>query len=182
MRHSRRLVSIALFLSLVVTGFSIVAAHEPEPASGDVRITIKIKSGLAVGEQASRTYQLLATPGRNNVRLHQGFRVPIPTTSFNTQDSKDGSIVPVTSFSYQNVGFSAVLEVQMTAAGRIHIKGRVEDSSLANKESYPGQPIIATVNQDLNVTLKDGESTRIGWVENSEFGSMFLEITAEILD
>ena len=182
MREPRRLVTLILFLSLIMIGFSTAAAHEAEVRSGDIRLTFRISSASPGGEGSERTYQMVVTPGGRPVQLTQGFRVPIPTTSFNTQAAEGGNVVPVTSYSYQNVGFTANAEVELTAGGRIHISAHVEDSSIADGETHPGQPMIATVNQRLEVTLKDGASTRVGWVENSEFGSMFLEITAEILD
>jgi len=182
MRDSRRLVSMFLFLTLLFTGLSTIAAHEPETSPSDVRLTFKLVGVSPEGEQMVRTYQMVVSRSRHPAHITQGFLVPIPTTTFNTQASESGTIAPVTSFTYQNVGFTANAEVTMIEGGRVHLKAQVEDSSIAGKESQGGHPMISTVNQALEVKLKDGESTRVGRVENSEFGSMFLEITAEILD
>ena len=171
---------LSLILILGATGAAV--ADEHSEISGDVRLTLKIVNGEPGREDTTRTYQMVVTPGGNPVHLTQGFRVPIPTTSFNTQDADGGNIVPVTSFSYQNVGFMAKMRVSLLPQGRIHIRGSVEDSSLSNREGTMGRPMIATVDQSLEITLKNGATTRVSWVENSGFGSMFLEITAEILD
>ena len=178
MRQARSLVTLTLILACC----SIVAAHEPEAIPGDVRLTFKLVGVNPDGGQTERTYQMVVKPSGHPARIVQGSRFPIPTTTFNTQSPETGAIAPVTSFSYQDVGFTASAEVKIVEGRRVHLKAQVEDSSIAAREPNGGQPMIATVNQSLEVTLKDGVSTRVAWVDNSRFGSMFLEITAEILD
>jgi hypothetical protein len=57
----------------------------------------------------------------------------------------------------------------------------VEDSHVA-RVTKEGQPVIATANQRLELILDDGKPHRVTMTENPEFGSMYLEVTAEILD
>jgi len=53
--------------------------------------------------------QLRVTEGEK-AEILIGDRVPIPSTSFNTSQTVGGNIVPITSFTYQNVGITVQVE------------------------------------------------------------------------
>ncbi len=57
----------------------------------------------------------------------------------------------------------------------------MDDSHIA-RMTQEGQPVIASVSQSVEVSLENGKSHRVTMTEDPEYGSMFLEITAEILD
>ena len=93
--------------------------------------------------------------------LHIGDRVPIPTTSFNTSNTVGGSIVPVTSFTYQNTGIQITIEPRVHHNKEITLKMNLELSSVSGSVQSAGglsQPIIGTRQIQTVVRLKDGET------------------------
>ncbi|PYQ62969.1 MAG: hypothetical protein DMF53_11740 [Acidobacteria bacterium] len=111
--------------------------------------------------------QLLAKPQLRisegeKANLTIGDRVPIPLTTFNTQNAgAAGGIVPITSFQYQDVGIKIELEPRVHHNQEVTLKMKIEVSNLngnvagANGES---QPIIGTRVIDSVIRLKDGET------------------------
>ena len=174
----RSLIPILFLALLTATAGAVLADGETDPA-GDVRLTFRVGNTAPDGTESVRTYHLTSRTDAGRARLTQGFRVPIPTTS---SPKKEGSeIVPITSISYQNVGFTVDVEVNIFDKDRFRLVASVEDSHLA-RMTQEGHPVIATASQRLDVTLVNGKSHRITMTEDPEYGSMFLEITAEILD
>ncbi|MFQ5670751.1 MAG: secretin N-terminal domain-containing protein [Acidobacteriota bacterium] len=104
--------------------------------------------------------QVRVTDGER-AQLNIGQRVPIPTTSFNTSNTVGGSIVPLTSFTYQNVGISVEIEPRVHHNREVTLTIAVEVSSLAGSVAGTGgqsQPIIGTRNINTVIRLKEGES------------------------
>lgn len=90
-----------------------------------------------------------------------GDRVPIPTTTFNTGNAVGGSIVPVTSFQYQDVGIKIELEPRVHHNEEITLKLRVEVSDISGSVMGSGgqaQPVIGTRTIESNIRLRDGET------------------------
>ncbi len=108
--------------------------------------------------------QLRVSEGER-AQLNIGERVPIPTTSFNTANTVGGSIVPLTSFTYQNVGISVEIEPRVHHNHEVTLNVAVEVSALAGSIAGTGgqaQPIIGTRNIATVIRLKEGESQILG--------------------
>ncbi len=91
-----------------------------------------------------------------------GDRVPIPTTSFNTSQTVGGNIVPITSFTYQNVGITVQIEARVHHNKEITLTVQVEVSQVTgNIETGGGQaqPIIGTRQIQSVLRLRDGETS-----------------------
>jgi general secretion pathway protein D len=111
--------------------------------------------------------QLLAKPQLRisegeKANLVIGDRVPIPLTTFNTQNAgTSGGIVPITSFQYQDVGIKIEIEPRVHHNQEVTLKLKIEVSNLngnvagSNGES---QPIIGTRMIDSVIRLQDGET------------------------
>lgn len=111
--------------------------------------------------------QLLAKPQLRisegeKANLVIGDKVPIPLTTFNTQNAgNSGGIIPITSFQYQDVGIKIELEPRVHHNQEVTLKMKIEVSNLngnvtgTNGES---QPIIGTRMIDSVIRLKDGET------------------------
>ena len=111
--------------------------------------------------------QLLAKP---QVRITEGEkanlvigdRVPIPLTTFNTQNVGGNSgIVPITSFQYTDVGIKVELEPRVHHNQEITLKVKIEVSNISRFiEAAAGQsqPVIGTRSFDSVIRLKDGET------------------------
>lgn len=89
-----------------------------------------------------------------------GDKVPIPTTTFNTSNTVGGTIVPITSFQYQDVGIKINIEPRVHHNLEVTLKLHVEVSQLNGKVTLSGQdqPIIGTRQVDTVIRLKDGET------------------------
>ncbi|HEV8240268.1 MAG TPA: secretin N-terminal domain-containing protein [Thermoanaerobaculia bacterium] len=90
-----------------------------------------------------------------------GDKVPIPTTTFNTQNAGvGGTIIPITSFQYQDVGIKINIEPRVHHNLEVTLKLHVEVSQLNGKVTLSGQdqPIIGTRQVDTVIRLKDGET------------------------
>ena len=106
-----------------------------------------------------------------------GDRIPIPTTTFNAASTGVGTVgVPITSFTYQNVGINIDVEPRVHHNKEITLKLKVEVSSLAGQISAGGgltQPIIGTREIDTTIRLKDQETNLLaGLIREEERKSM----------
>jgi hypothetical protein len=99
--------------------------------------------------------QLRITEGEK-ARLVIGDKVPIPLTTFNTSNTVGGSVVPITSFQYQDVGIQIDLEPRVHHNREVTLKVKVAVDQI---NSYRGdQPIIGTRTIESVIRLRDGET------------------------
>ncbi|MES1241829.1 MAG: cohesin domain-containing protein [Acidobacteriota bacterium] len=99
--------------------------------------------------------QLRITEGEK-ARLVIGDKVPIPLTTFNTSNTVGGSVVPITSFQYQDVGIQIDLEPRVHHNREVTLKVKVAVDQI---NSYRGdQPIIGTRTIESVIRLQDGET------------------------
>jgi hypothetical protein len=188
MNRRHLFVSILLVLCFVIPASRALAHTEGDAADGayvgpNVQVTITIGD---VEEQAGptvRTYRLIARDGGSATRMMMGWRTPIPTSS---AADAGGAPASVTSYVYQNVGMTAQVEVRVIGNGRILVTGAIEISGARRNpdvvQAPPGMPLIGTFQQDLNVLLRAGKPLRIAEVPDPEGGTMYLELSAEVLD
>jgi len=105
--------------------------------------------------------QLRITEGEK-ANLVIGDRIPIPLTTFNTQNvGGNGGIVPITSFQYQDVGIRIELEPRVHHNQEVTLHVKVEVSNLNGSVAASGgqsQPIIGTRTFDSVIRLQDGET------------------------
>ncbi len=101
-----------------------------------------------------------------------GDRIPIPTTTFNAAPTVGGTVgVPITSFTYQNVGINLDLEPRVHHNKEVTLKLKVEVSSVAGTVQAGGgltQPIIGTREIDTTIRLKDGETNLLAGLIREE--------------
>jgi general secretion pathway protein D len=105
--------------------------------------------------------QLRITEGEK-ATLHLGDQVPIPVTSFNTSNTIGGSVVPVTSFQYRDVGIKIDVEPRVHHNREVTLNLTVEVSQLG--ETVPVGPdqeavTIGTRTITSVIRLKSGESS-----------------------
>ncbi|MBD3866622.1 MAG: hypothetical protein IFK94_00710 [Acidobacteria bacterium] len=105
--------------------------------------------------------QLRVTEGEK-AEILIGDRVPIPTTSFNTSQTVGGNIVPITSFTYQNVGITVQMEARVHHNKEVTLTVQVEVSQVTGSVetgSGQAQPIIGTRQIQSVLRLRDGETS-----------------------
>ncbi len=128
--------------------------------------TLTIPSFLYTFVKNNTDAQVLARPQLRisegeKAQLTIGDKVPIPTTTFNTSNTVGGSIVPITSFQYQDVGIKINIEPRVHHNLEVTLKLHVEVSNLngtAPVGNGQEQPIIGTRQIDTVIRLKDGET------------------------
>ncbi|HEX3128626.1 MAG TPA: cohesin domain-containing protein [Thermoanaerobaculia bacterium] len=109
--------------------------------NSDAQLLAKPQLRITEGEKASLTI---------------GDKVPIPLTTFNTSNTVGGSIVPITSFQYQDVGIQITLEPRVHHNREVTLKVKVQIDQI---NSYRGdQPIIGTRTIESVIRLQDGET------------------------
>ena len=105
--------------------------------------------------------QLRVTEGEK-AEILIGDRVPIPTTSFNSSQTVGGNIIPITSFTYQNVGITVQVEPRVHHNQEVTLKVSVEISQVTGVvqtgEGGVSQPIIGTRQIQTVIRLRDGET------------------------
>jgi general secretion pathway protein D len=103
--------------------------------------------------------QMRITEGEKS-NLVIGDKVPIPVTSFSTSNTIGGSIVPITSFQYQDVGIKIEIEPRVHHNQEVTLKVKIEVSNLGQNVNFNGQqqPTIGTRSFDSTIRLKDGET------------------------
>jgi general secretion pathway protein D len=110
--------------------------------------------------------QLLAKPQvriteGEKAKVRIGDQVPLPTTTFNTSNTVGTSIVPITSFTYKDVGINIDLEPRVHHNKEITLKLSIEVSQITGFQDAGGgqkQPIIGTRTIESTIRLKDGET------------------------
>ncbi len=105
--------------------------------------------------------QLRITEGEK-ANLLIGDQVPIPVTSFNTSNTIGGSVVPITSFQYKDIGIQIEVEPRVHHNREITLILKVEISNLGETVPVgPGQEAITIGTRTITSTirLKSGESS-----------------------
>lgn len=146
---------------------------------------LKQKGNWLVGVIPSVLFNFLRTEGdakliaQPQVRVSEGEkaeiligdRVPIPTTSFNTNQTVGGNVVPITSFTYQNVGITLQIEPRVHHNQEVTLKVQVEVSQLGEPVDTGNgqkQPVIGTRNIQTTIRLRDGETNLLAGLIRTE--------------
>ena len=146
---------LLVFITLAAAS-SFAVAEDSSDSPGNIAVRVVVRASDDPSEDpTSREYRMTLVPGQRSKVVH-GRRLPIPTTSFDTSRTDDGGLVPVTSYSYQTVGFQANLEATLALDGRIKLDGSVEDSHVHRYRD--GGPEITAIEQWVHVYLKPGET------------------------
>ena len=157
MRSKRTL--LMLFATLVLT-LPALAGDVPGPDT-NVLITFNVGNVDGGKDVVLKTYEMIVNANGQPVEMSTGARIPIPTTTFNTSNTIGSSIIPITSYSYQQIGFSAKINAKFNEDGSIQVRGLLEDSSLTETPAADGLPFIQSIQQNISATLIDGRPFRM---------------------
>ncbi len=129
-------------------------------ASGNAEVLAQPQLRITEGEKAS---------------LLIGDRVPIPVTSFNTSNNIGGSVTPITSFQYQDVGIKIDVEPRVHHNREVTLKLTVEVSNLGEEVSVgPGQTAVTIGTRTITsvIRLKSGESSLLAGLIRRDQGEV----------
>lgn len=183
----KRLLPLALVLLVALPALA-QDAPQPRTRPGDdndnLRFVITVADRDPAGAIAEHAVEALLLDGER-ARLQTGWRIPIPTTTFNTVAS--GDKVPVTSFSYQDVGVEVSLHCRTVEDGRIRASGEVELSSVDQEgpgaspaQASPPVPTVGTFRYAFDVKLTNGAASTVAEVPKPGGGTMTLTIQGTI--
>jgi general secretion pathway protein D len=116
-------------------------------SSGEAEVLAQPQLRITEGEKAS---------------LLIGDQVPIPVTAFNTSNTVGGSVVPITSFQYKDVGIQIEVEPRVHHNREITLNLKVEISNLGDTvpvSSNQEAVTIGTRTITSVIRLKSGESS-----------------------
>lgn len=105
--------------------------------------------------------QLRITEGEK-AKLHIGDKYPIPVTSFNSSNNIGGSVVPITSFQYQDIGIRIEVEPRVHHNMEITLDLSVEISNIGETVTVgPSQEAVVIGTRTITSVnrLKDGETS-----------------------
>jgi hypothetical protein len=164
---------------LALTPLLATSARATESGEQNLLFSITVVDVGADGETAERSTKVLALSG-TRADLSTGWKVPIPTSTARVEGADD----PVTSFSYQDIGFLAWIDGRITGQGGVHASGRIEVSSVEPAgDSVAGHiaaPTIASFSQKFDVVLRDGIEMTLAEAPRPDGGSRSLTISVTI--
>lgn len=125
--------------------------------------SVLINLTKAAGEaQVLAQPQLRVTEGEK-ATLMIGDEVPIPVTSFNTSNTIGGSVVPITSFQYKDVGIQIEVEPRVHHNREITLDLKVEISNVGETVKVGDTEAITIGTRTITsvIRLKSGESSML---------------------
>jgi hypothetical protein len=154
------ILTLALPAGIVQAGQGQGAAKQ-DKGSLEQRLLLHLQD--AAGEHLQTLDLSFADHAASRADLHFGSKVPIATTTFNfTQTDSNGTAIPVTSYTYQNLGFevSANPFPQVTTDGLVAFSFKYELSYLAEPAGGEagGSPSISSREARRVLALTAGES------------------------
>ena len=193
MRLPRTIAAALVVLPLVAASLSLLQADEIDMRARQERearnVLVKISVGKVEGGRERtplRSYHILAPGNGSPVRINTANRVPIPAVTM-PASSSDREMLPVSSYSYQNVGFQASVRAQVVGSDEVRVSADIEDAALHNPadlERRPGSaaaPVITSFSQTITSALiREGAPLTTTVVEDPKGQSVFIQIEVEI--
>jgi len=158
-----------------------VAAQESDDQRlplNNIQVTIRYDTVDPSGTRMVKTREVVAQEGSRSTLLI-GSRVPIPMSEMSRDD--DGVVHPITSYAYQNIGFSAELRAWILPNGKISVEAEIESSQVSPETANADHPVILTYQQRVRVVLEDGKPMNVTRVEDPERVNGHFEIVAKII-
>jgi general secretion pathway protein D len=116
----------------------------------------------SAGEAETLAQPQLRITEREKANLVIGEKVSIPTTTFNTATTVNTGVVPITAYTYQDVGIKLEIEPKVHHNNEVTLKLKIEVSEIVASSTPLASgagPNIATRNIDTVIRLKDGETS-----------------------
>jgi hypothetical protein len=172
--------ALAIACLLIHVPLAGAADDPPAAASPGANILLKIRIGrVEAGRRVPvRSYDLVVTSGGSTAKLLSGARVPIPMATREADAAGASDEKRMTSFTYQNVGFSAEAEALVVDKNKIRVAATIEDSRVKQGE-VGTPPQVETRQLVVQAVFSEGVPIEVVRVEGEESG--YVEIEAKIL-
>ena len=106
----------------------------------------------------------------SDLELNLGDEIPVPSTVFGGLGAGGVNTVPISSFTYRNVGVNVKMKPRVTFENEIILEIEVENSTLGNNINVAGQllPTFGTRKVKTRMRLREGESNLIAGLVREE--------------
>jgi len=106
----------------------------------------------------------------SDLELNLGDEIPVPSTVFGGLGAGGVNTVPISSFTYKNVGVNVKMKPRVTFENEIIIEIEVENSTLGNNINVAGQllPTFGSRKVKTKMRLREGESNLIAGLVREE--------------
>lgn len=168
-----------LFLVLAVDAGAFAA--EPGKAGERdrvvrVQVTLSQERSDKRPAAAPRLFQFLTLDNGDSGKLTIGSRVAIPITTVGSKSDE----LPVTSFTYQNVGAIIDCAVERAGAGLFEVRFKFEDSWMdPGIVERTGRAPIETTALELNTIITSGKPQVLGRLAQPDGSARVLELLIE---
>lgn len=172
---------LAALMGSFLPALAVTARAATEPA-GNIRIAIEVGRLDGAKKIPTGRYELFTATDGESANLAIGTRLPVPAGAGVSEEATPEGKVSVASYAYQNIGLDAKLRALPGEGGRIRVRGDLHATLLLDavpSHPSPGGPVIGTVGQDVNLSLRAGRQQRVLTVEEPGIGSFYVEMTAE---
>ena len=169
-----------LSFALMATNVSALAAEPGKAIERDravrVQVTIAQERSDKKPTAPPRIYQFVVLDNGDSGKLTIGSRVAIPVT---TVGSKSDDL-PITSFTYQNVGAIIDCAIKRAGADTFEVRLRLEDSWMDPQiAARNGQAPIEATSLELNTVVASGKPQVVGRLAQAEGGARLVELLIE---
>jgi hypothetical protein len=146
-----------LVLGLLAAGrVPCLAAELSVALPGWARLVVTVTEGEP---SETRRFELPVRLDGSTASLHDGGTVALPNATFDATAA--GGTQPVTSYTYQNVGFQLSVRVTPGEDGSLDLVGQAQSSRLATGQADGAPPTLQRVEQTFAVRVKRGSSTHV---------------------
>jgi hypothetical protein len=190
LRLSRTLAAAVVPLALAAAPFIPAAGASDEATETEAarapNVLVKITLGKVEAGQLKplRSYQMMASGSGRPARMSTTNRIPLPTVTMGPDDKR-----PVTSYTYQNVGFQATVRATVDPRGdAVRINADIEDTALYNPEAVHTldsgdtkvAPVVTSFTQSIEALLRRDAPALTTLVDDPKGQSMYIQVGAEI--
>jgi hypothetical protein len=167
---------------VAVLAASVSGAPAQDAGAANVLLTVTVGDTRTPDGPSAKVFRLTTQSGGAPARMLMGFRMPVPTSRKPAEDAAGSEV----DYVYQNVGFSADLQVSLMSGARALVGGSLELSGPRNapagSAAADGLPVIGTFQHELSVVLQAGKALRIAEAPDPEGGMLYVELEFRVLD
>jgi len=169
------LVAALLAAGPVLAAEEDAAAGPPDGGRGAdwTRLSVTVREGGG----PARHFELPLRLDGNVSTLHEGGQVALPNAQF-PASPKEG-VVPVTSFTYQNIGFDLRARARQAADGGIALSGDVKSTRVADGAAPGAPPSFTNYDQTFAVRLRPGATTKVVDRRGGSSGDFQVEVSLQ---
>ena len=188
----RTLFAAALIAAAMTTALAQDAQTQgPPPGATKTLTPLKVQFVVsrfqADKKISSLPYTLAVLSGGRQTNMRMGISVPVLQTVFGSATKTENASVPMSSYSYKNVGTNIDCSASDAGGGLFSLVITLEDSSIHDTPDRSARlardvPVFRTFNSTFSVLLRDGQTTQYASVTDPLSGEVIkVDVTLNIM-